>query len=114
MSSFEDFLNSSEEPSESENIEELHISLTTNVSKALASIGFCVAVQPVFPVFFSKNREKEKAKFSEEVANYVTSNEFISVFSNNLGEPKATETEKDFVERASCLLKSILDKKFKI
>lgn len=52
-------------------------------------------------------------KFSEEVANYVTNDEFISSLSNNLGKPKVTETEEDFVERASRLLKTILEEKFK-
>lgn len=106
MSSFEHFWNGSDDSSESINSKELQTSLATNIPAILASVSFSI-----FPF---KNTEAEKAKFSEEVANYVTSDEFISSLSNNLGEPKVTETEEDFVERASRLLKTTLEEKFKI
>ncbi len=78
MSSFKHFLNSSEDSSESVNSRELQTSLAMNISGILASATFSVSILPGFPSFFFKNTEEEKVKFSEEVANYVTSDEFIS------------------------------------
>ena len=106
MSSFEHFWNSSENSIESVNSSELQTSLATNIQGILMA--------GTLSVFSFNNTQVEEAKFSEEVANYVTGDEFISSLSNNLGEPKVTETEEDFVERASRLLRTILEEKFKI
>lgn len=106
MSSFKHFWNSSEDSSESVKSSELQTSLATNIQGILAP--------GTLSAFSFNNTQVEEAKFSKEVANYVTSDEFISSVSNNLGEPKATETEEDFVERASRLLRTILEEKFKI
>jgi hypothetical protein len=118
MSSFKHFLNSPEDSSESVNSPELQTGLTRNIlgiiASATPSLSLSVSLLPNFPSLFFKNTEEEKAKFSEGVAKYVTSDEFISSLSDNLGEPKITETEEDFVERASYLLRTILEEKFKI
>ena len=111
--SFENFLNSPTDLSESAHLQELQTSVTTNITGLLAT-GYAVGAIAVSPSFFFKSTEEKKAEFVEDVNNYVTSSEFISCLSNDLGEPKVTETEEDFVERASRLLKATLTEKFKI
>jgi len=59
------------------------------------------------------NAEKVE-KFSKEVANYTTNDEVLSTISEQIGEPKEDESEQEFVERASHLLREILKKKFKV
>jgi|GEM_PF-5272256 len=53
-------------------------------------------------------------KFSKEVANYATSDDLLSSISDQIGEPKENETEQEFVERASQILREVLKKKFKL
>jgi|GEM_PF-823933 len=112
--SFENFLNSPTDLSESAHLQELQTSVTTNITGILAATGYAVGAIAVSPSFFFKSTEEKKAEFVEDVNSYVTSSEFISCLSNDLGEPKVTETEEDFVERASRLLKATLTEKFKI
>ncbi len=112
--SFEHFLNSSKDSNELKPIQELQTSITTNITGALASEAFAAMAIQGFPSPLFKSAEEKKAEFVEQVNNYITSSEFISSFSSDLGEPKVTETEDDFVERASRLLKATLKEKFKI
>lgn len=50
-------------------------------------------------------------KFSHGVAEIVTSNDFISELSNEIGKPKKYESEDDFVKRAKESLRSLLQTK---
>lgn len=58
------------------------------------------------------NNPKKAEQFSQQVTEYATNDEVITVLSQEIGEPKANETEDQFVERASESLRSILRKKF--
>lgn len=112
--SFEHFLNSSKDSNESKHIQELQTSITTNLTGGLPSVAFAATALSGSSSPFFKSAEEKKAEFVEQVNNYITSSEFISSFNSDLGEPKVTETEDDFVERASRLLKATLKEKFKI
>ncbi len=62
-------------------------------------------------LFSNTNKVEE---FSKEVANYATSDDLISSLSEKIGKPKENETEQEFVERASHILREILKKRFNI
>lgn len=96
MTSFEDFLK------ESKNLPEIKAQTTAGIQQITGGIvsGF-------------NDTQAEKDKFSKEVANYVTSNEVISSLSDSIGKPK-DETEEEFVERASRVLRAILKQKFNV
>lgn len=75
--------------------------VTTIVTENISRIGESV-------------KQSQIDTFSNEVAKYATSSEVISKLSHEVGQPKQDETEDEFVERASNVLREILQKKFKI
>lgn len=101
MSSFECFWKDSKSSFESVSSTKLAAGVSAGLSSIELISGF-------------SSTQAEKEKFSEEVANYVTGDEFISSLSQDLGEPKTNETEEDFVERASSILRASLKKKFNV
>lgn len=78
------------------------------VAATLAPVGIGLALAG-----FNSSQE-EAEKFSKQVAEYATSDEVISAVSDEVGEPKQNETEDEFVERATNVLRNILIKNFKI
>lgn len=103
MTSFEDFFKDSKRLAESTTLPILQTKLTAGITQITEGI-----------LFGSNATQAKQEKFSKEVANYATSDEVISSFSKNIGEPKTNETEEEFVERASHVLRAVLKKKFDV
>lgn len=78
-----------------------------------SSISGSLAISKV-SIFGSGDGQTKIKEFSDEVSSYVTSDKMISEISKNVGEPKTNETEEEFVERASCVLREVLNKKFDV
>ncbi|MBL1197636.1 MAG: hypothetical protein FWK04_00780 [Nostoc sp. GBBB01] len=88
-----------------------------NVTTIQASITAAtqLSLAPIAATLFGLNGTHRKSeKFSKEVSEYATSKEVISSLSKEIGEPNETETEEDFIERASNVLRKILKEKFKV
>ncbi len=62
---------------------------------------------------FSTSIEKRR-QFAEGVSNLVESKDFLSEFSNEIGEPLEHESEAEFVKRGVDTLRKLLYKKFDI
>ncbi|MDM9382771.1 hypothetical protein QUB80_18930 [Chlorogloeopsis sp. ULAP01] len=106
---FEDFYK------DSQNLYDSTSSTSSAAIQTCIAAGIQAITAPIAGIVFGfNNTQANEEKFSNEVANYVTSDECISSLSKEIGEPKENETEEEFVERASCLLRNILKKKFKI
>ncbi len=58
--------------------------------------------------------DDDKQKFSQEVSNLVKDGTFLSEFSEKIGVPIETESEEEFVNRGSDVLRKMLYKKFGI
>jgi hypothetical protein len=56
----------------------------------------------------------KKQEFAKEVSSLVRDKEFISEFSDRIGLPLETETEDEFVERGSDVLRKMLYDRFGI
>ena len=64
---------------------------------------------------FGKVLAKSKAeKFSEGVAKTVTSQSFLQEASDKISQPRAGETEDEFVSRGLAVIKELLRAKLKI
>jgi hypothetical protein len=87
-------------------------SLSSSIQDSVTAIGVASAASFILNGFNTSLEEAEK--FSREVAQYATSEELISAVSNGVGEPQPNETEEEFVERASNVLRRILREKFKV
>lgn len=87
---------------------DLSDSIQTNV-KAIS-----ITTAPLLKLAGVNTNFEEVETFSREVAQYATSDEVISAVSNGVGEPKPYETEEEFVERASNVLRKILREKFNV
>ena len=48
------------------------------------------------------------SEFATEVTRIVSSNDFMGLLSNEVGEPRPGETEDEFVERAKARMRSLL------
>ncbi len=105
MSSFKEFMDQAEEsptkalPSSDISLSVIQTSQTLAVSNLLTP--------------FSVPSDK-KQKFSEKVSNLVHDEKFISEFSNRIGQPSEMETEGEFVERCSNVLRKMLYDQFGI
>ncbi|HTL89713.1 MAG TPA: hypothetical protein VL134_09945 [Leptolyngbya sp.] len=105
MSKFKEFMDEAEEsptrslPSFDKSISAIQVSLTLAVGSLLAPL-----VTP----------SDKKQKFAEEVSNLVRDKAFISEFSDCMGEPSELETENEFVERGSDVLRRMLYDRFGI
>lgn len=96
MSNFKDFVTSTRK-NELSNASSLALT---------ARIGNILAVS-VPSIFSAADREK----FSEEVVKAANSDEVLTELSQEIGEPKETETEDEFVERAKTTFAKILKRK---
>jgi hypothetical protein len=113
MNSFKDFWNSRKNKSDSaaaENKSEL--STITQLSTAISQQITPIATVALTDIFGSTPKQKKIAQFTKEVTECATSDEVISTVSDRLGEPLPDETEEEFVERASNILKNVLKEKF--
>lgn len=114
MNNFKDFWNNAEDQSalsSDSSSNSMALAAATQMSLGVASI--VSSSIDVVSLFGENNQQQKIDKFSSEVTEYATSDEVISELSNKIGEPKRTETEDEFVERASAVLRGILRKKFK-
>lgn len=84
--------------------------LSNSIQTSVTAIS--IATAPFFKLAGINTSLSEAEKFSREVAQCATSDEVISAVSNGVGEPKPYETEEEFVERASNVLRKILREKF--
>lgn len=105
MSSFKEFMDEAEE-SPAKGLTSSNASLLT-IQGSLA-----LAVRSLLTPFAIPNDKKQR--FSEEASNVVRDKAFISEFSDRIGEPTELETEDDFVERGSDILRRMLYDKFGI
>jgi hypothetical protein len=111
MNNFEDFYKGLNQSSNDEilqeplTIKEISTDLAGNILQALS---------PVIGISFALTNTQKAEEFSKGVANYATSQEVISSLSEQIDKPKENETEQEFVERASNILRDILKKKFKV
>lgn len=80
----------------------------------IIAIGIQGALSPIIGLSSGLTNMQEGEKFSKDVANYATSDEVISSLSEQIDKPKENETEQEFVERASNILRGILKKKVNI
>lgn len=53
----------------------------------------------------------DKERFSKKVSNLAYSDDFLSDFSDEIGEPMENETEDEFVNRAKNAMKNLLKKR---
>jgi len=102
MSSFKEFM------------DEVEKSPATDSNMALSAIqdSLTLAVSSILTPFAIPNDKKQR--FSEQASNLVRDQAFISEFSDCIGEPTDLETEDDFVERGSDILRKMLYEKFGI
>ncbi|MEC4884861.1 MAG: hypothetical protein SAL70_26600 [Scytonema sp. PMC 1070.18] len=76
------------------------------------ALGVQAITLPVTTSLFGCEETQEKAEeFSQEVANYVTSDDVISTLSHKIGKPKKQETKAQFVARANAVFEEILMRK---
>lgn len=107
--SFEEFWKETKLSTDSTSLSVSSFEIPTAIATGIQQILF-----PAGVAFWGFNNTlAEVDRFSKEVANYVTSDEVISLLSEKIGEPKTNETEAEFVKRASHVLREILKKKFR-
>lgn len=105
MSSFKEFMNDVKKspskalPSSDTSLSAIQASLTSAVDSLLTPFAF---------------PNDEKQEFSQEVSNLVQDEAFISKLSDRVGEPSELETEDEFVERGSDILRKMLYDRFGI
>lgn len=58
--------------------------------------------------------DEEKQKFSKDVEEYVHQKSFLQELSDKIGEPEPNETQEQFVNRASNILRNMLYERFSI
>ena len=110
MSSFKEFMDEAREsptkalPSSNTSLSAIQDSLTSLMGGLLISSHLAPLTVP----------NDKKQKFSEEVSNIVQDEAFISEFSDSIGDPSELETEDEFVERGSDILRRMLYNKFGI
>lgn len=105
MINFKDFYKKTEQVSEDTSTEP---GLATNVALGVNLLVSSLGISSLF------SNSQQIEKFSQEVASYATGDDVISSVSEQIGQPRENETEEEFVERASQVLREILKKKFKI
>lgn len=106
MTSFKDF---------HKELEKLSVN-SNKVFDLASSTAACVTnvLSPLTGVLSVFDNTKKVEKFSKEVAEAAVSDDVISAVSQQVGEPKKNETEEEFVERTSHILREILKKKFNV
>ena len=84
----------------------------SNISLLAVENAVTIAVTNlVTPIASISNKKQE---FSEKVSSLVRDKEFISEFSDRIGEPSELETEDEFVKRGNSVLRKMLYNKFGI
>ncbi|NCJ06753.1 hypothetical protein GS597_09580 [Synechococcales cyanobacterium C] len=105
MTNFKEFMSKAENspnkalPSSNTSLSAIETALTSAVSNLLTPV----------PIPMDKKQE-----FSEKVSNLVRDEEFISEFSDRIGLSSEMETEDEFVERGSDVLRKMLYDQFGI
>lgn len=84
----------------------------SNVTIPGIQLALTSSIQGILSPFSTPSNEQEK--FAQEVSSLVQDQEFLSEFSEQVGEPLEHESEDDFVERASDELRQMLYSKFNI
>ncbi|MGB7086017.1 MAG: hypothetical protein WBD47_10720 [Phormidesmis sp.] len=103
MSSFEEFMDRAEDSS-------TKALSASNTSLSAIETALTVAVSNLLtPVSVPIDKKQE---FSEKVSSVVSDEGFISKFSDRIGVPSERETEDDFVERSSSVLRQMLHTQF--
>jgi len=105
MGSFKEFMNKAEESPD-------NVLPTSNMSLLAIQTSLTAATVTLTSAFIPKIDKKQE--FSEKVSNLVRDEEFISKFSDRIGEPLELETEDEFVKRSSIVLRKMLHSKFGI
>jgi len=105
MSSFKEFMNKAEK-SPNKDLPGTNISFSAIQNSLMSNI---IGILTPFSVPSDKKQE-----FSEEVCNLVQGEAFISEFSDRIGLPSEIETEDEFVERGSDVLRKMLYDRFGI
>lgn len=105
MSSFKEFMNKAEKSPNS-------ALPASNISLSAIETSLTSATINLVKPFVTQNDKKQE--FSEKVSNLVRDKEFISKFSDRIGEPSELETEDEFVKRGSKVLRKMLYDKFGI
>jgi hypothetical protein len=105
MSSFKEFMDDTKE------LPNLDITSSNASLSAIQDSLKSTVLGILAPLSLSNDQKQE---FSEKTSNLLQDEAFISEFSNRLGQPLELETEDEFVERGSGLLRSILYDKFEI
>ena len=105
MSNFNQFMDEIKQ-SPTQSLPESYLTLPS-LQMALTAGTFLILT----PFSFSNN---EKQKFSEEVSSLIHNQSFLSDFSNQIGKPLEQESEDDFVERGSNMLRKMLYDRFGI
>ena len=85
----------------------MSVKLPSNIQASLMSEVDAILIS------FSAPKDM-KQKFSEEVSNLVQDKAFIPELSDRIGEPSELETEDEFIERSSNVLRRMLYAKFGI
>ncbi|MCY7277607.1 MAG: hypothetical protein LH702_28690 [Phormidesmis sp. CAN_BIN44] len=105
MNNFKDFMDEAQEfPNQA--LMASSVTLTNIQTSLVATIGEILS-----PIAVG---DDEKQKFSQEVSNLVKDGTFLSEFSEEIGVPIETESEEEFVNRGSDVLRKMLYKKFGI
>ncbi|BAU10368.1 hypothetical protein LEP3755_08520 [Leptolyngbya sp. NIES-3755] len=105
MNRFEDFMNEAQKSSD-QRVTAFPIMLADVQTSLASTIRGIIAPTALNDV--------EKHKFSQEVSSLVQDTTLISEFSSQIGTPKETETEEEFVKRSSDVLRNMLYEKFGI
>lgn len=103
MSSFKEFLNKVEK-SPSKALPALNTSLPTIETTLSSTVGKLLEPTAI--------PGGKKQAFSDKVSNIVRDEEFISEVSDQIGEPRDSETEDQFVERGISVLRKMLYMRF--
>jgi len=113
MNSFKDFWNSCKNKSDSSATEnQSELSTITQLSTVISQQITPIATTALTDIFGSTPKQTKIERFTKEVTECATSDEVISTVSDRLGQPLPDETEQEFVERASNILRNVLKEKF--
>ncbi|OLO10152.1 hypothetical protein BTW10_16280 [Chromohalobacter japonicus] len=75
------------------------------------TIGEATAEHLAAGLSLSKPKERE---FADKITSLLTSDEVLADFDEYVGDPKPSETENEYVERATDTLRNILMKKLNV
>ena len=79
--------------------------------KGASEIALSRSIEASLVLSPALTNHSEEAKFSHEVAEIVSGEEFISELSTKIGKPRSGESEDEFVDRAKNSLRDLLQRK---